>query len=477
MPELISERRVDNLQADQVALKATVVPLPEARLGLIIAAVLFFADVAGKVTAEFGLTMFRFLALILGVFYWLHCVYRLHKIIREIEPDYPISPEAAVGWHFPPFFSLYWIFKWPIEFSKFINRRGFTKIVPGGWVGLLLFACVTVGQAYWGAGLAAIFLVTWYLTDKLSYEVRYHDVFPHEVGEPPTERIVGAIMAGNAVNYLTANTGFVLLLVLFEKNARPVFALPVFALIFIVSGLLAGVAAGNIGHRGGLALGVPANIAVLGSVLVGLYVVRQHDLPVFYYTVIPALAGVSFAASVVGTGIGMARHQENHYAHVWSIVHESSDRVVREARVEEEEDLVSLPAKAASPAEARIFGGMAFGNLVGGTILLFYRYPAAFIEFVWGDQIYTVSRLADMLVIVTGAFIAAYVGVLIAKDKWRLIGIGANFIMYITIFALFVRAFTSGDFLVEFFRVLPMIPVVAVAGLLGGRAADNNLRA
>ena len=65
-------------------------PLPEARLGLFFAGSLLLADVTGTVVGDFGLHMFRTLVLLAGVAYWLFCVYRLHRIVNELESGYPI---------------------------------------------------------------------------------------------------------------------------------------------------------------------------------------------------------------------------------------------------------------------------------------------------------------------------------------------------------------------------------------------------
>ncbi len=480
MPEKTIQHGAVDGQAATVAVGPILPPLPEVRLGLLFAGSLLFADIMGAVVGDFGLHMFRILVLLAGVAYWLFCVYRLHRIVNELEPGYPISPEVAVGLHFPPFFSLFWIFKWPIEMSRFIRRRGATKIVPGGWIGLGIFTSVSIGQAYWGAGLASIFLLTWYLADKLSHEVQYHRVTLPPLEEALPAQVALGILAGNVVNYLVANTGFVLLLLLLNGGATTTTVLAAFALLFIASGYAAGVVGGNVARRAGPTVGILTNLAVLGSVAVGLYVSGQHDvsLPVSPLVVFFMMAAASFVLSTLGTSVGERWHQERRYPYLWSIEEKEApdDFIAVDEDPDDQMPPAVRPAGSSASSAAQRLGGMALGNLTGILILVFYQYPAAFIEFIWGDQTYFITRMADGLIIVTGAFIAAYVAMLVAKEEPRAVGIGANLIMYLTMAGLILGSLMRGDLGAGLGGVLPFLPVVVIAGILGAQAAQTNLR-
>src|SRR6516162_5181188 len=79
---------------------------------------------ASRYNAEFGgsLTVAALLAGLVGYVYWMFCVHRIHKILREYTKDkYPIAPWKSVTYHFIPGYSLYWIFKWPGTLAKFVS--------------------------------------------------------------------------------------------------------------------------------------------------------------------------------------------------------------------------------------------------------------------------------------------------------------------------------------------------------------------
>lgn len=62
-----------------------------------------------------------------GYGYWLFCVYRIHKILAEyMEGKYPIAPWKSVVFQFIPFYSWYWLFKWPATLADYVNARAGT---------------------------------------------------------------------------------------------------------------------------------------------------------------------------------------------------------------------------------------------------------------------------------------------------------------------------------------------------------------
>ena len=122
--------------------KAEIPKVPKVWIGFIFAATFF----AGEFVVPIGLEekyfpIFTFIGFI-GFGYWLSCIHRFHQILDTLTIDeYVISPGKAVLFHFIPFYNLYWIFKWPIELSKFINGLGNVTMVNGGFIGLLSFIC------------------------------------------------------------------------------------------------------------------------------------------------------------------------------------------------------------------------------------------------------------------------------------------------------------------------------------------------
>ena len=108
-----------------------------------------------------------------GWIYWLFCINRFHRILREISRNhYPITSAEAVWKHFIPFYNLFWIFRWPTAMSDYINRRGRVKIVSGSILGVFLLLSLLVGRLLdSGLGLAGVFTIGMYLSAKLRTHV------------------------------------------------------------------------------------------------------------------------------------------------------------------------------------------------------------------------------------------------------------------------------------------------------------------
>ena len=109
-----------------------------------------------------------------GYVYWLFCVQRIHKIIEQFTTGmHPISPSKAVGFHFIPFYNLYWIFKWPNEVSNFVNKNIETKSMSKGWPGFFLLLSFFLGRFVdTSLALIAIFTVGYYINKKIRSVVK-----------------------------------------------------------------------------------------------------------------------------------------------------------------------------------------------------------------------------------------------------------------------------------------------------------------
>lgn len=127
-----------------------------------------------------------------GVIYWLYCVYRFHKVLRELSHGrYPISPWEAALKHFVPFYNFYWLFKWPGELSEYLNRRGHVKIVSGTGLGvLILFAWVTFRLFDGAIGLSFLFGIGMFINSKLKAHIKaVKGVTPDQLPPLPDPRI------------------------------------------------------------------------------------------------------------------------------------------------------------------------------------------------------------------------------------------------------------------------------------------------
>ena len=110
--------------------------------------------------------LYLFLLGFVTLVYWLVCVYRLHQVLAHVAGwKHPVSPGRAVGFHFIPVYSLYWLYKWPSEVAKFVNWKLRQSVVPPAKPGLFVFlsyvACLVLGPG----GLFLLFASLAYLND------------------------------------------------------------------------------------------------------------------------------------------------------------------------------------------------------------------------------------------------------------------------------------------------------------------------
>jgi hypothetical protein len=165
------QKQQENIEAFK---QAEIPKAPKVWIGFIFAATFFVGEIVlvfgfeGKFTPI--LTPIGFI----GIFYWLFCVQRFHQILDTLTIDeYAISPGKAVGFHFIPFYNFYWVFKWPIELSKFINGLGNVTMANGGFIGLLLFICFLLYRLDGAISLTCIFLVGSYINLKIKKQISY----------------------------------------------------------------------------------------------------------------------------------------------------------------------------------------------------------------------------------------------------------------------------------------------------------------
>jgi hypothetical protein len=126
-----------------------------------------------------------------GWIYWLFCVHRIHKILAELTANsYPIAPGEAVGKHIIPFYNFYWIFKWPGEFSHYINSRGRVRVISGAVIGVMLLLSLLLRFFDGAIGMAFLFGVTAFVSSKLKAHVKaVKGITPDQLPPLPDPRI------------------------------------------------------------------------------------------------------------------------------------------------------------------------------------------------------------------------------------------------------------------------------------------------
>jgi hypothetical protein len=112
--------------------------------------------------------LYLFLVSFVGGVYWFVCIYRIHVAMKAAPAwKHPISPARAVGFHFIPFYNLYWIFRWPKEIANFVNQRLQRPIMKPVAVGLAILAALILRIFDPGFGLILLFFPLSYISECL----------------------------------------------------------------------------------------------------------------------------------------------------------------------------------------------------------------------------------------------------------------------------------------------------------------------
>jgi hypothetical protein len=165
-----------NENPQQGAMPAGAAALPRIWVGYLLGLATLVAElVAVELHPEFAKggnpipPLYLFLALFVGWVYWLVCVYQFHQVLARIPGwQHPISPGRAVGFHFIPFYNLYWVFRWPAEIARFVNLRMQKPFMRPQVVGAAVFAAVLVRLVLDpGLGLILLFVAASYISQCL----------------------------------------------------------------------------------------------------------------------------------------------------------------------------------------------------------------------------------------------------------------------------------------------------------------------
>src|SRR6202521_5386800 len=112
--------------------------------------------------------LYLFLVSFVGGVYWLGCVYGYHVVMAQVPGwKHPISPARAVGFHFIPFYNLYWVFKWPQEIAKFVNARLRAPVMKPLPVGIAVLGALVLRVLDPGFGLILLFFPLSYISECL----------------------------------------------------------------------------------------------------------------------------------------------------------------------------------------------------------------------------------------------------------------------------------------------------------------------
>jgi hypothetical protein len=150
--------------------------LPKVWVGYVLALVIFVLLLPsewqpyGSSVNRLDLSAVGLILFVVGWIYWLFCVHRIHRALREAtNGSYSISPRRAVGFQFIPLYSLIWLFKWPKRIAEFVNSRGGSKRMPRFLPGIVLLLAAFMGQfgPLAALHLLILFAVAHYIIRKL----------------------------------------------------------------------------------------------------------------------------------------------------------------------------------------------------------------------------------------------------------------------------------------------------------------------
>jgi hypothetical protein len=127
--------------------------------------------------------------------FWLVCVGQLHRLIQKnLANDYPISPNQAVWLHLIPLYDVYWLFKWPMVLAEFIKSKTITCRIPSWALGFLLLAGISLSWFNLGAGMLILYIVGFYLAEKISLMTLQNPPSSNESPQMPHSRTVDSLM-------------------------------------------------------------------------------------------------------------------------------------------------------------------------------------------------------------------------------------------------------------------------------------------
>jgi hypothetical protein len=148
-------------------------PFPRLWVGYALGLVTVFAEIVAvslhpEIAREplYVPPLYLFLPSFISMVYWLVCVYEYHALLSHVTgKNYPISPARAAWFHLIPIYGFYWAFKWPREFSRFVNSRLPSPLMRPDKTGLCVFVAFVVFLLLdRGLGMILLFLVASNLT-------------------------------------------------------------------------------------------------------------------------------------------------------------------------------------------------------------------------------------------------------------------------------------------------------------------------
>lgn len=163
LKDSISNKKKENIT------KANLPQRPKALVGYFIAIVFFGVQVLSTIKGEGNnLNYVAIFLSVTGGLYWLLCVKQIHSILNfATMNEYPISAGKAAAMHFVPIFNFYWVFKWPIELSKYINSFENIKMIHGSIIGFLIIVGMVIRIIDSTLGMIWMFTIIFFLNKKI----------------------------------------------------------------------------------------------------------------------------------------------------------------------------------------------------------------------------------------------------------------------------------------------------------------------
>ena len=146
---------------------------PPVSIGFLFAISFLLGEIIAVTSGEEdSLDTFLLLTVIAGWLFWIWCIHRIHTVLAELSNyRYPVQPGPAAVRHIFPIYNLFWVFYWPTKLSNYLNVRGRVRILSGPVIGGMLLLSLLLRFVDGAIGMAALFGVTWYISNNVKMHV------------------------------------------------------------------------------------------------------------------------------------------------------------------------------------------------------------------------------------------------------------------------------------------------------------------
>jgi hypothetical protein len=178
-----SEQPYSGVARSEIQLEHTGISLPQMWIGFALATAALIAETGrlSKVLSEDAAFTARILSGFFAWFYWLFCIYRIHKVLAHAtRRSYKVSPFRAAWPQFVPVYNWVWAVQWPSRLAKFLKTVKPDLRIARRWPGIILVLATFAGMLLGSTSLRlfVIFGVGTYLNRKIREVIIFTKAVP-----------------------------------------------------------------------------------------------------------------------------------------------------------------------------------------------------------------------------------------------------------------------------------------------------------